>query len=412
MWDYIERNINKVPDFIKLILNRNGFDNPLTLKDITENHIADIENSINEILRSNKPSDIIYTLNNYISTYDVNPKNFKITNGHKILIFNIKKIINEQGMSLFQYPSMMEDRKPVVTAAVTKKRKNERGPNQTISKYRQKPVVEVHELTDDLKIFLEKKLLSSVNVWIKNSSNAKNPIFVTSVKAMLNNRKQIEGLVQCSYCERQIKVQCTNSRWIVTNYSRHFNKHTRDRESLGDLKKNLFSHYLIQDNNSLAAIVAKPELKIVPKFEMEEVEEEEEEEIAPYVESEEEDSSYDIMPINLSEPPISTRVLDLTFGCPAEGVQVSLCQQIGDTWSPISEGKTNKEGRLERLINRCDFTEGCYRLKYGISDYYKRRDVPSFHPFVDIVFNVNDTEIKHQISLFITPFGYSTFRET
>lgn len=323
MWDYIERNINQVPDFIKLILNRNGFDNPLTLKDITEHHIADIEHSINDILRSNKPTDIIYTLNDYISTYDVNPKNFKITNGHKILIFNIKKIINERGLTVFQLP-MMEDRKPNISAA--KRRKMERGPNQAISKYRQKPVVEVHELTDDLKIFLEKKLLSSVNVWIKNSSNAKNPIFVTSVKAMLNNRKQIEGLVQCSYCERQIKVQCTNSRWIVTNYSRHFNKHTRDRESLGDLKKNLFSHYLLQDYSVAAttAVVAKPEMKIVPKFEADEIDEEEDEEMAPYVESEEDEVPYDMMPINLSEPPISTRVLDLAFGCPAEGVQVKL----------------------------------------------------------------------------------------
>lgn len=242
MWEFIEKHISPIPEFIKIILKRNGFDNPLTLKDINEQHILDIENYVKDLISKKKETDLINYLSEYLIHYDVNPKQFKIANGHKLLIFSIKNIINEKGVD-YIIAAAMENKKALLK---NKKRKlnscesnettggNTTNTSNTIPKPEKKygtqsrlMSVQLNELTNELETFYENRLLTSVNGWIKNSSHTENPNYITEVKIVLNDRKQVEGLVQCSYCERQIKVQCTNNRWIVTNYSRHFNKHTK-----------------------------------------------------------------------------------------------------------------------------------------------------------------------------------------
>lgn len=286
MWQYIEENICPIPDFIKIILNRNGFDNLITFKDINEQHIHEIENYVKDLINSKNTSpELQIHLNEYLNHYHVKRSDFKLTNGHKLLLFHVKKFINEnRAASTLLVPKLEpqpppQAHRPPSIARLPRQLSPPSPPSPPIpsshipiqpispaiaSSLKLSHIIDMHKkpkrfnliklprpppqrlkpvrvdfLTDELKEFHEVKLLSSVNGWITKSSNIDNAKLVLEVKIVLNSRSEIEGLVQCSYCHNQIKVQCNNNRWIVTNYSRHFHKHTKPEKFVKSrVKKN------------------------------------------------------------------------------------------------------------------------------------------------------------------------------
>lgn len=108
--------------------------------------------------------------------------------------------------------------------------------------------------------------------------------------------------------------------------------------------------------------------------------------------------------------PITTHVLDVARGVPAQGVDVRLDAREGDRWKLIGEDVTDADGRARELLDDgAAVHPGVYRLKFSTGEYFKRRKIKAFFPFVEIIFEVSDKR-HHHVPLLLSPFGYSTYR--
>ena len=107
---------------------------------------------------------------------------------------------------------------------------------------------------------------------------------------------------------------------------------------------------------------------------------------------------------------ISTHVLDLTRGRPAEGVPVALEKQEGKDWRALSIGKTNADGRLKELVpGGHPLAPGVYRLSFDTAVYFEAHEQSGFYPLVQVVFEIGAAQHYH-VPLLLSPFGYSTYR--
>lgn len=107
---------------------------------------------------------------------------------------------------------------------------------------------------------------------------------------------------------------------------------------------------------------------------------------------------------------ITTHVLDTARGRPAAGVAVSLARRTGETWTELATAQTDATGRVVNLLpDDLRNPAGTYRLRFDTGAYFKAQGVPSFHPFIEITFDVRDAEHYH-VPLLVSPFGYTTYR--
>jgi 5-hydroxyisourate hydrolase len=105
---------------------------------------------------------------------------------------------------------------------------------------------------------------------------------------------------------------------------------------------------------------------------------------------------------------LSTHVLDLAHGVPAEGVVIRLFRD----GAVIAEGTTNADGRCPS-IGEVPVSAGKYALEFAVAPYFSGKgiDLPN-PPFIDIVtiaFGMADGGHYH-VPLLVSPFGYSTYR--
>ena len=112
---------------------------------------------------------------------------------------------------------------------------------------------------------------------------------------------------------------------------------------------------------------------------------------------------------------LTTHILDTSRGKPAAGVTVILFQQdpadpVTADWRQIAIGTTNDDGRVPDLLQKDVVLEpGAFKLKFDIKPYFESQGLPCFYPYVEIVFNIADSEHYH-VPLLLNPFGYSTYR--
>lgn len=109
---------------------------------------------------------------------------------------------------------------------------------------------------------------------------------------------------------------------------------------------------------------------------------------------------------------ITTHILDLSSGRPAQGVAVVLEVQAEEGWQVLSGGQTDADGRLKDLLPASfNLAAGVYRLTFRTSDYFSAQGVESFYPEVTISFIVySDGAAHYHVPLLLSPFGYSTYR--
>ncbi len=108
--------------------------------------------------------------------------------------------------------------------------------------------------------------------------------------------------------------------------------------------------------------------------------------------------------------PITSHVLNTATGKPAQGICISLFQQVNDAWQPIHHGITNDDGRVTDLLPADEALKaGTYKLTFSLTEYFAKENTPCFYPTADIVFNADANEHYH-IPLLVSPFGYSTYR--
>lgn len=110
---------------------------------------------------------------------------------------------------------------------------------------------------------------------------------------------------------------------------------------------------------------------------------------------------------------ITTHVLDIAAGRPADGVPLFLELQVSGTeWKQVGRGTTDKDGRCRDLLPPATLIEGTYRITFDTQTYFASSKVKTLYPQVIVVFSVRDAGEHYHIPLLLSPFGYSTYRGT
>lgn len=107
---------------------------------------------------------------------------------------------------------------------------------------------------------------------------------------------------------------------------------------------------------------------------------------------------------------LSTHMLDISRGVPAEGVGVTLSRLEADgTWSRQAVRRTDANGRIADLLPRGESNEGVYRLRFDTEPYFEAQGLASIYPFVEVTFRIEGDGHYH-IPITMSANGYSTYR--
>ncbi len=101
---------------------------------------------------------------------------------------------------------------------------------------------------------------------------------------------------------------------------------------------------------------------------------------------------------------LSTHVLDISLGRPAQGIRVTL-EQGADI---LLTGVTDADGRVPE-IKASTPKSGVYRLRFLVNEYFTAAGRDSFYTEITVNFRIGENEHYH-VPLLISPFGYSTYR--
>ncbi len=101
---------------------------------------------------------------------------------------------------------------------------------------------------------------------------------------------------------------------------------------------------------------------------------------------------------------ISTHVLDASTGTPAQGISVTLTGG-----SDVASGVTDAQGRIADL-GPASLPPGRYRLIFETGRYFADRDVETFYPAVEIVFEILADASHYHVPLLLSPCAFTTYR--
>ena len=108
---------------------------------------------------------------------------------------------------------------------------------------------------------------------------------------------------------------------------------------------------------------------------------------------------------------ISTHILDTTIGRPATGVSVALSRMSDGAWHSIATTVTDSDGRCKDLLPPTEPSKsGTYRIHFETSTYYAQHYQQGLYPYIEIVFDIRNTEQHYHIPLLLTANGYTTYR--
>lgn len=113
---------------------------------------------------------------------------------------------------------------------------------------------------------------------------------------------------------------------------------------------------------------------------------------------------------------LSTHVLDLALGRPAQGMQIDLYQVgPGDQRTLLHQERTNADGRLDApLISGESIATGQYEILFHVAAYFNGSGLtlpdPPFLDQVPVRFGLADPGGHYHVPLLVTPWGYQTYR--
>ena len=107
---------------------------------------------------------------------------------------------------------------------------------------------------------------------------------------------------------------------------------------------------------------------------------------------------------------ITTHILDTTQGRPAAGITIILYVGQNDEWTEMTRGKTNVDGRITDLLQKdAVLQRGIYKLRFETKDYFDKNRIPTFYPYVEIIFDIQSNEHYH-VPLLLNPLDIQHIR--
>jgi 5-hydroxyisourate hydrolase len=104
---------------------------------------------------------------------------------------------------------------------------------------------------------------------------------------------------------------------------------------------------------------------------------------------------------------ITTHILDTVLGKPASGVAIRLDELAGDSWLPVADSATDKDGRCSDLCP--DGSPGTYRILFFTLPYFERQGRYSIYPEIAITFQLAGDPHYH-LPLLLSENSYTTYR--
>lgn len=87
---------------------------------------------------------------------------------------------------------------------------------------------------------------------------------------------------------------------------------------------------------------------------------------------------------------LSSHILDTTKGQPADNVSVKLYKMIsgrsGNLWveSESNNGVTDKDGRIKEFSKVDGISQGIYKLRFEVAEYFRRNGQETLYPFIEV----------------------------
>ncbi|CAI4225895.1 unnamed protein product [Auanema sp. JU1783] len=104
---------------------------------------------------------------------------------------------------------------------------------------------------------------------------------------------------------------------------------------------------------------------------------------------------------------LSSHVLDISTGIPAQNFQIILSYNDNDSWKQINGSYyTDIKGRVEFSVP--NQRAGQYKLFFNTGEYYCVEN--TFFPFIEIVFNIVDMSAHYHVPITLSPYGFSTYK--
>ena len=113
---------------------------------------------------------------------------------------------------------------------------------------------------------------------------------------------------------------------------------------------------------------------------------------------------------------LSTHVLDVHSGRPAQGIAVELLAvPKSGPQVFLAKAVTNADGRTDKpLLADQPIPIGTYEMRFSVGPYFASKAVKlADPPFLDVIplrFSVAEPEGHYHVPLLLTPWGYSTYR--
>ncbi|CAR26502.1 hypothetical protein ZYGR_0H03150 [Zygosaccharomyces rouxii] len=144
--------------------------------------------------------------------------------------------------------------------------------------------------------------------------------------------------------------------------------------------------------------------------------------------------------------PITCHILDTTTGKPAANVVCSIYKvyigegnddqdQLIETQEAqiLARARTNDDGRIPLWVFNPDMSQrkllatngiqeadqelqwrelkpGYYKIRFQTGLYFKSQGQTNFHPFVDILFHIDNGSRHYHIPLLLSNYGYTTYK--
>jgi 5-hydroxyisourate hydrolase len=106
-----------------------------------------------------------------------------------------------------------------------------------------------------------------------------------------------------------------------------------------------------------------------------------------------------------AQPTISTHVLDVERGRPAQGVRVTLSRlDVGSAPIRMTQALTDSDGRVRDLLERA-LVPGDYRLEFDVA-----HEEGSFFTKVAVDLRVTDAGRSYHVPLLLAPYSMTTYR--
>ncbi|XP_078541804.1 transthyretin-like [Lissotriton helveticus] len=106
---------------------------------------------------------------------------------------------------------------------------------------------------------------------------------------------------------------------------------------------------------------------------------------------------------------LSVKILDATFGKPANNMIVEVYKQTENgSWSLYAFGKTSTLGEFQYFLLDDDFGEELYKVKICSWAYWKKASITPFYENVQVIFKSNQVVHRNYvIAALLSPYSHT-----